>query len=234
MKPDINTIWLASFDIGKKNFSFCIEQVHMPTIQNIENIPISQRFTKSGSCTEQFENLLEKINKCGKIILLKNIDITKHEEEENKEENKSNNKKSYINPQWFLNLTNILDSFLPYWQNCTAFVIEQQMSFGKKHNTLALKLGQHCMSYFLFHFANFKLTLEFPAYHKTRIHGASRKLTKYQRKQWAVDKALNMLISKDDNEILKIFTNLKKKDDAADALIMLNAYKFLCFVDKSL
>ena len=130
-------------------------------------------------------------------------------------------------------MTCILDSYLEYWQKCTTFVIEQQMSFGKKHNTLALKLGQHCLSYFIFHFANFKSILEFPSYNKTKIHGASKKMTKYQRKQWAVNKAMNMLIDKDDQEILKVFKNLKKKDDAADAIVMLNAYKFMYFVDKN-
>lgn len=230
MNPLPNTIWVASFDIGKKNFSFCIEEIHLPTLENIKNIPYAQRYTKSGCCTDEFSEILDKVNKAGKIILLKHIDITLQLCEKVPKTKKS----AYIDPQWFINLTNILDSYLNYWQNCTTFVIEQQMSFGKKHNTLALKLGQHCFSYFLFHFANFKITLEFPSYNKTRIHGASKKLTKYQRKQWAVQKAMNMLISKEDKITLKFFTELKKKDDTADAIVMLNAYKFMCFVDKSI
>ena len=41
--------------------------------------------------------------------------------------------------------------------------IEKQMSFRGKRNTMALKLGQHCYSYFVFKYGASKEIIEFPA-----------------------------------------------------------------------
>jgi hypothetical protein len=38
-------------------------------------------------------------------------------------------------------MIDILDIYKKYWDNVSYFVVEQQMSFGKKNNTKALKLA---------------------------------------------------------------------------------------------
>jgi hypothetical protein len=220
--PSPHTIWIASFDIGKKTFSFVIEEVNVRDLENLKNV--NTKYTKTG-CTKEFDNLLNQVNTIGKIILMKSFDLTDGDK----------SKKQYIDMKWFINMNKVLDDHMIFWEKCTSFVIEQQMSFGfKKTNTMALKLGQNCISYFLFHFANFKLTVEFPSYHKTQVHGAPKKMTKYERKKWAVEKAMNMLISREDTKMLKEFIEFKKKDDVADCVLMLSAYKYLCYVDKSI
>ena len=70
-------------------------------------------------------------------ILLENVDLTANCDP-----------KSYLDPQTFYNMTELLDTYVEYWSQCDIIIIEKQMSFGKKHNTMALKLGQHCWSYF--------------------------------------------------------------------------------------
>lgn len=125
-----------------------------------------------------------------------------------------------------------LDTFKDYWIHCSAFVIEQQMGFGRKQNTMALKLGQHCFSYFLFHFATFKQVIEFPAYHKTKVMGAPKKMTKYQRKVWSVEEAIRILMNRGDKDTLNKITSRKKRDDVADVIVQLQSFKFLHFVDK--
>jgi hypothetical protein len=127
------------------------------------------------------------------------------------------------------------------------------MSFTKAQNTMALKLGQHCFSYFLFRYTD-KEIIEFPAYYKTQILGApkviqnnndnesepakkKRKLkamTKPERKKWAVEKAIEILMQRGDMKTLENILGKRKKDDLADVLLQLQSFKFLRFVEKSL
>ena len=48
------------------------------------------------------------------------------------------------------------------------------MSFGKQYNTMALKIAQHCWSYFAINYGTAKKIEEFPAYYKTQILGAAK------------------------------------------------------------
>ena len=99
---------------------------------------------------------------------------------------------------------------------------------------MALKLGQHCYSYFTFLYRDTKEIIEFPAYHKTQILGAIKKITKPQRKKWAVDIVLEILQLRCDEEILTKIKTKQKRDDMADCFLMTICYSFLKFVDKKL
>ena len=35
-----NIVWIASFDIGKKNFAFYIEEINLKELQEIKNIKL--------------------------------------------------------------------------------------------------------------------------------------------------------------------------------------------------
>jgi len=231
-----NIVWLASFDIGKRNFAFYIEEFKKDEIMNIPNIPKNNRYNLDGSPTDIFGKILKKVYLNGKNILFKNTDLTIN-----------CNKKSYIDPEYFHNMTDLLDEYIEYWDKCDAFVIEKQMSFGKKHNTMALKLGQHCWSYFALKYSRFKEIVEFPAYHKTQILGAEKiekrtkngKITykaidKPARKKWSVKKATSILEERKDFDTLSSLTTARKRDDLADVLCQLQAFKVLVYIDKSI
>jgi len=218
-----STIWLASFDIGKKNFAFYIEEIDTDKMSTIENIPKHKRYLDTGECTPEFENIINDVNINGKIILIDNIDLTY-----------GTDKSKYLDPTIFVNMNKALDKYKKYWDKCSSFVIEQQMGFGNKRNYMALKLGQHCFSYFIFNYANFKQTVEFPSYHKTKVLGACKNMTKYNRKTWAVKKALQILKLREDNDNMIYIEDKKKKDDVSDVICQLQAYKYLVFVDKTL
>ena len=125
------------------------------------------------------------------------------------------------------------------------FVVEQQMSFGKKTNTKALKLAQHTESYFIFKYGRFKKVISFPAYYKTQILGCEKieKKTKtgktsYKnidqraRKKWAIDEGSCVLVEREDFETLSEITSMKKADDVNDVIIQLQAFKYLFYVDQ--
>ena len=60
--------YLASFDIGKKNFAFVIEEVSITKVNKLNKIPKKERYNKDGTPTKPFEKELNKLYKCGKVI----------------------------------------------------------------------------------------------------------------------------------------------------------------------
>jgi len=232
-KNDI--IWVASFDIGKCNFCFYIEEFKLSQIESIINIPKSKRYNPNGTCTPEFNLILNQIYMNGTKKLLKNVNLTK-----------GTDKNKYFDIELCHNLIDVLDEHSEYWDNCSYFVVEQQMSFGKKVNTMALKLGQHCESYFLFKYGRFRKVIEFPSYHKTQVLGSEKleKITKkgkktyknvdkYARKKWAIEKGAGVLAQRNDFNTLTEITSMKKKDDCMDNIVQMQAFKYLYFVDKA-
>lgn len=216
---------IASFDIGKKNFAFCIERVDVEHLDSLKNIARTSRYFKhTGGCTPEFAVLLNKVCSSGNIVLLDNVDLTD-----------GCDKSKVLDPHTFINMNRVLDKHKSMWDQCTSFVIEQQMSFGRnKQNIMALKLAQHCFSYFTFHYADFKKTIEFPSYYKTKLLGAPKNMSKPERKRWAVDKAIEILTDRNDLDTLSLITSRKKADDMADVITQLQSFKYLVFVDKSI
>lgn len=229
-------LWLASIDIGKKNFAFYIEECDKNKLLEIKNIPKTKRYNLNGTCTELFKPIINNISVNGKVILYKNCDITNDAK-----------KDAYFDLEILYNLTDLLDKFIEYWDQCDAIIIEQQMSFGKKNNTMALKIAQHCWSYFGIRYSRFKKVIEFPSYYKTQILGAPKvekrtkkgkvsyvAMEKPARKKWSVERATSILADRDDFKTLSQLTSQKKKDDLADVLCQLQAYKYLEYVEKCL
>jgi hypothetical protein len=180
--------------------------------------------------------ILEEVFSNGKIILHKNLDLTKNCDAKVK-----------LDPESFHNMTDVLNEHREYWDKCSLFVIEEQMSFGKKLNKMALKLAQHCYSYFAFLYGREKKIIEFPAYNKTQILGAPKvesgktykngkkrykTMAENPRKKWSSQKAIEILTSRGEMEILEKLSSAKKKDDLADVITQLQSFKYKTYVDK--
>jgi hypothetical protein len=221
-------VWLASFDIGKKNFSFYIEEVDLTQLKEIKDIPKVHRYKPCGTPTVKFKRILDATCGTGTRILLENLDLTI-----------GCDKSQYLDPKVFYNMIVALDAREEYWSQCDAFIIEKQMSFGRRHNTMALKIGQHCWSYFAIKHPK-KTIVEFPAYHKTQVLGATKveKVTKTGKKQykaigkparkkWCISRALVIVSERGDTEAITQIQLSKKKDDLCDVICQLQAYKYL-------
>jgi hypothetical protein len=233
IKMDEEIIWIASFDIGKINFSFYIEEINIKQL-NLKNIEKNQRYNQNGTCTDDFSKLLKQIYGNGKLILLKNVNLTS-----------GTNKNKYFDIELCHNLVDILDEYREYWDKVSIFIVEQQMSFGKKVNTMALKLGQHTESYFIFNYGRFKKVVEFPAFYKTQVLGCEKtekklkngktsykNIDKYARKKWSVEKVFSVLAERDDFDTMSEISSMKKQDDVADVIIQLQSFKYLYFIEK--
>ncbi len=232
-----NKVYGASFDIGKKNFSFCVEEFSPDKLLCIDNIPKTQRYNPDGTPTKKMEKILKKVCKNGKLILHKNLDLTENCDP-----------KLQLDPETFHNMNDVLDTYIDFWDKCSVFVIEQQMNFGKRRNNMAVKLGQHCYSYFTFKYGRYKTIIDFPAYHKTQVLGAPKvkgkpyksgksrwkAMDKPKRKKWSVIKATEILESRGEEEYMSNLKTVRKKDDLADVITQFAAFKYLVYVNKQL
>lgn len=205
---------IASFDIGKRNFAFVIEEYDDKIKYQIPLVKYRQ--IKDQTRTPEYENALQQVYHNGKIICFKNIDIVG-------EQNKKINDESF-----FRHFTNILNEYAQEWDACHVFLIEQQMGYGKNVNLTAIKIAQHCYSYFILRYlTDSKQVIEFPSYHKTRVLGAPKNYTKPQRKKWSIKEALGILLERESETMITEWNTYKKKDDISDCLIQLQAYKIL-------
>jgi len=237
MKKKKDLIWACSVDIGKKNFSFCVEVFDKNELLEIENIPEKLRYEENGTPTEKMSSVLDQVFSNGKIVLHKNVDLTENCD-----------KKAKLDTETFHNMTDLLDKYVKYWDKCSLIVIEEQMAFGKKINLTAIKLAQHCQSYFFFKYGRYKPVLSFPAYHKTQILGCEKvegkkckngktrwkAQEKGYRKKWSVNKCIEILTCRGEMEVLDSLTSVAKKDDLADVVCQLQSAKYLIYVDKKL
>ena len=138
-------------------------------------------------------------------------------------------KRKYLDTRVFLNITDLLDKYKSYWEKMDIILIEQQMSFGRnKNNTMALKIAQHCFSYFSINYRNRIQIYEYPSYHKTQVLGAPKGITKVARKKWAIEKAIELFSKRKDDKTIDMISSKKKKDDVSDCFLMI--VSFICQV----
>jgi hypothetical protein len=233
IEEPINLFRVASFDIGSKNFAWCIEEFDINQLEKLKkNLPKRNMWYESdGTPTEYFEPVLHELFKVGKITQLHVVDLTE------------NNKYDLFEAHVCINMNEYLDQYMDEFTNCDMIIVEKQMEgWGRgmkaqARNTIAVKLMQNCISYFLFYYRDFKPTIEFPAFYKTLTLGApkkieGKKMSKYWRKKWSTGNAKEILTARGDIENLMIFQKHKKKaDDIADVINQLQAFKVLVFLE---
>lgn len=214
---------VASFDIGSKNFAFCISSFDEIKLGAMD-VPV-QRYKANGNPTDKFQHTLNEVYKNGEVLNFMNLDLTK--------DVPPSRLKSYLDPMIFRNMIKYLDHYKIFFDEVDVVIIEQQMSFGRKLNIKAVKIGQACMTYFMMRHPNIEV-IEYPAYHKTKILGAPKKLTKPQRKSWSVEECKQIFQLREDFENLEFLKSSKKRDDLADCNTQLESFKILRFIDNKI
>jgi len=234
IKKSENKEWVVAFDPGKINFAFIIEEIDTDMLENLvcpnkkdrffNNRDIEQEKKKRKKRedlepTDSYVDFLEKFYHCGKTILCSNNNIT----DTNSTDSKKKGSKA-LDVSLFLRLTDLLDKHKYYFDQCSTIIIEQQMSFGARINTMAIKIAQHTYSYFLFRYRDTKKIIEFPSYNKTQILGAPGGLEKPKRKKWAIEKADEIWTLRGDLSTSMFVGSKKKKDDMSDCLLHVLSY----------
>lgn len=237
-------ITVASFDIGKNNFAFCIERVcvdHLLCIKKAGNTKAI--YLEDGTASPTTSELLQEVYMSGDIIEIKNNNITA--------EGFTSLRPDYVTATVFARkkisfdlglcvcMSNVLDSYEHLWKDVDVFLVEKQMDI----NNLCVRLSQHCESYFLLKYPG-KRVVEFPSHFKTTVLGAPKVLKKggktlkkkYKsmekpaRKKWAVDTAKEILAERGDFKTLKTLGPYTKAYDKCDCIVQLQAWKYLEFI----
>jgi hypothetical protein len=127
--------------------------------------------------------------------------------------------------QLYFLITNFLDTYLNIFKNCHIMLIERQLP----NNYRALRISQHIISYFLFHFKNITPSLpmifEIDSKLKGKQLGYSKHLNERGLKQWSVEYATSLLTKRQDYVGLEVLQKHKKKaDDHSDVTVMIEAF----------
>jgi hypothetical protein len=222
--------WFLSIDLGKKNFCIYIEEIDIHDLRKYKiDIDIKSRYNPDGTASSEMQKVINDICMNGKKILHENIDLTYNTDS-----------KKYLDKEIFYNMIEQLEKYKDYFDNCSHIVIEQQL----QRNSMAVRLGQHCYSYFLIKYGKTKDILEFPSYYKTTILGAQKvkgkvfkngnfrwkSMTQRDRKKWAISKAISILHDRGDIDHMEFIKKSKKADDYSDTICQLSAYKIKYFV----
>jgi hypothetical protein len=224
-------IWIASFDIGIKNFAFWVEKYSSENVNDLRKKYSAPTYSPDGTASQKTQEMLELIYTSGQCIIFENNALT-------------DEKKATVNRDTLCSLTELLDQHALVFDKCDYFVVEKQMAFGKFRNPKAIHLSHHVMSYFYIRHGRLANIVEFPAYHKTQVLGAQKKqmvkkgkriykaIDKPSRKKWAVEKAQDILFarllrSSDEEYSLMHLADNKKKDDVSDCLLQAIAFFIL-------
>lgn len=127
--------------------------------------------------------------------------------------------------QLFSLITDFLDKYITIFKDCHMLIIERQLPINYK----AVRISQHIISYFIFHFKNLMpylpIIYEVDPKLKGRELGASKHLNERGIKQWSVDYAKMLLVKRKDNEGLAIVNkNKAKSDDLCDCVCQIEAF----------
>lgn len=201
-------IWVASFDIGRKNFCFYIEELNASELAQIKTCP--DKYNPDGTPTTEFSNVIDQVFSTGKCILLQN------------------NTLSDKTTDAMYKMTALLDTYSEFWKQCDVFLIERQM----KINTSAMKLAQHCWSYFSIKHGMSGIRpciVEFPAYHKTQVLGMPKSVRK-QKKSWTAGIAIELFELREDCDTAELIRSSDKQDDMGDTVCQLQAYKIMKYL----
>ena len=75
--------YIVSFDIGKKNFAFVIEELaNIEQFEQLPKIAKTERYNKSkdkfidGTLTEKFTSVVDKLYNLNKVVLVSNNNLT--------------------------------------------------------------------------------------------------------------------------------------------------------------
>ena len=136
-----------------------------------------------------------------------------------------------VDPQILSVLTQFLISLLPYIQETRIVAIERQLAVNYKSS----RIYQHILTFFMIHAPSFQhpcIVMDIDPKLKGKILGAPKGLNKYGLKQWAIEKALEILQIRGDRKAIECINQNRgksktKADDLSDTVIQIEAWFIL-------
>jgi hypothetical protein len=228
---------IASFDIGVRNFSFCVEEFDVEELKGVFSSGL-ELYNENGTVTDEMAMQLEIVYGCGKLLLHENVDISITDASGKPSSKQKKSERVYFDRKVLDNLTIVLQQHNEILKTCDTILIEEQMAFGQRINILAVKLAQHCYSYFVLAFPHMQV-IYFPAYYKTQVLGCPKvrnsngrwvAAPQKDRKKWSAELAEEILRQRDEITGAENMAKKKKRDDLGDTLLQIQAYKYMTYV----
>jgi len=210
---------IAAFDLGTKNFAFAVKGEHDYKIVKHASFTPDDDILSKGTINRmrkcQIENMLKEtynitVNKDLKKPDLVDLVLSKQPKKP----------KRKLNKDVGVVMIQLMDTYKDIWDECDIFLIERQYACTVGDvNFQALKLSHYLEAYLKIYYPQKKI-LNYNATFKTKKLGAVDLKNKRERKRWAIQYARDIL--KDEN--LEYFETLKKQDDVADVVCMIESY----------
>lgn len=205
MTDSKETIILASFDIGKKNFAQYVEECDVKSLYSLRDryraLPKTKQRRVKGKMNYDIAKILQEVCLCGTRIQTGVYDLR-----ENKESDE-------LDIGTRRNITRHLEKYTSLWNKCDGFIVEQQ--FFAKFNQIggrgaktqanidAIKIAEGILFWFLSNYPT-KEVMYFSSTFKTQMLGAPP-LKEKERKIWAIDKAKEIYIQRKDKDAVALY-----------------------------
>jgi hypothetical protein len=167
---DDKWIYIMSFDIGEKNFTFFIDRYMENRLKDLKSraIPYQQRYDKNGECQQEFREFLHQLSSCGERIHVEKFDMTSIGD-------LKAGKRRIITTKLLVRFTNYLDTINSrgLFDPIHYFLIEEQVKKAENNRQIQF----HLRAYLIKMFLDFRPIICFPSYYKTRILGAPKKIS---------------------------------------------------------
>ena len=193
-------MFIASFDIGEKNFAYCIAD-YAPTIEDRQRA--CDRRSPAGFARSPASAPTGRLN----ILKIAHHNVIL--------------KKTQTVIDSCVRISTLMSED-EQLMACDRFVIEQQM----RCNTRAQRLAQHVWSTLYARFPD-RLIKFVPSHMKTQHFIGKNKLKDKERKIWSVIKVTQEGVMGDSErhkEIIEEIEGMKKKDDVCDTILQVIAY----------
>lgn len=234
MRPVVR---ILSFDIGKKNFAWYIEDADVYGLSKLNeeysNLPGKLKRRALGPMNPKVLGILNKLYSWSNRVDMGVVDL------------RSSNEDKW-DVQGRKNLFKFLSSKYPIFSTCDVIVIEQQYfntftqrkrgikkSPGNGANVDAIKIAEDLLAWCMLRMSHIEVEV-FSAMYKTHMLGASDSLSKAQRKKWTDDKARDVFRLRGDDDALDQLFNTKKgkqkTDDICDTVMQCQAFKYKMYV----
>ena len=206
--PDV--IWIASLDVGKRNFAITITEYNIKTLHTLREVYNVCKYTEvtDGVC-----------NNCS-IVMMDLIDFIGYTNR-------------IVSQDIYVNIIDYLDRIKCWLDVCLTVVIEAQV----KMNPEAMKIEMVIYTWLVMKYKLTKDIIQFPSrlkYFETDMPKTIK--TKYNRKKWACLKMNEILtLNKNESAVKYIFnTHKSKKDDLSDTILQSIAFVKRVFVKQIL
>lgn len=198
---------IASFDIGKKNFAYYVEEFNLNDLLKVRrldnDIPFNSLRGKWNNAPAEMQSIVDTMCINGRRIYfgVENFQVDDAKYSTNLD-----------NPT-LKNFFKFMRNKCGLWIDCDVFVIEQQfVNLHGRHrgiNMDAIKLGAITHAWLLEQYPH-KVITTFGSTNKTQALGSPPKLNKAARKKWSTEKALEIFKKRDDREAIMAYQLTEK------------------------